>query len=520
MKHRPRRRLIMIVLCLCTLVLTLDVSVLTVAIPPLARDLGATPEQIQWVFDSYVLVYAGLLMTSGSLSDRFGRRRVLLIGLVVFGLSSLAASLSASVDMLIASRVAMGVGGCLIMPSTLSILITVFDAVERRRAIAIWTVVLMVGDIAGPTVGGLLVSAFWWGAVFLINVPVVVVAMAAALLWMPESKGPWRKPDPLGTVLSVVGTVTLTWMIIGLPGSGVDGPRTLGLLAVAVISLGGFVVWEKRTRVPMVPLALFGDRNFSGGSLVAVLMQVGSNGLVLALPQFLQFVLGFTPAQSGLAMVPYATGMIVSGILGSRMGGKLGNRPMIVLGVLIAVCGLGVLAIASPVSGYGLIAVSLTLFGLGGGFSDHAASNALMSAVPEERAGVGSALNDTVQQVGAAFGVAVLGSVLAAGFSAAMPASAPGEARASINGALAVANRTGDAALAHAARDAFASGMSVTALAGAGVALIAAIVGFVLVRDHKGSRQRPAEPVAETALNGECSESSHSARMITRLDAV
>nr|BFE85308.1 hypothetical protein GCM10020093_079090 [Planobispora longispora] len=260
--RNPRRWLILVVLCLSTLVLVIDNMVLTVAIPPLAADLGAGAQDIQWILDSYILVFAGLLLTSGSLSDRFGRRRIMVIGLVLFGVASLAAAFAADAAQLIAARTAMGVGGALIMPSTLSILITVFDEEERRKAMGAWSAVAMLGLIGGPILGGALITWFWWGAVFLINVPVAVLAIIAALALMPESKGPWSKPDPLGVVLSVVGMTALVWTIIELP-HGLSRPG----LAVTVVALAAFVVWELRTPYPMVPLRLFRDRTFSGASL-------------------------------------------------------------------------------------------------------------------------------------------------------------------------------------------------------------------------------------------------------------
>ncbi|MER5424786.1 MFS transporter [Streptosporangium roseum] len=225
-ERHPRRWLILVVLCLSTLVLVIDNMVLTVAIPPLAADLGASAQDTQWILESYVLVFAGLLLTAGSLSDRYGRRRVMIIGLVVFGVASLAAAYAGDPVQLIAAHALMGVGGALIMPSTLSILITVFDDAERRKAMAAWSAVAMLGLVGGPVLGGVLIVWFWWGAVFLINVPIAVPAIVAAPALMPESKGPWSKPDPLGAILSVVGMTALVWTIIELPHHGLAHPAT------------------------------------------------------------------------------------------------------------------------------------------------------------------------------------------------------------------------------------------------------------------------------------------------------
>jgi len=477
--RHPRRWLILIVLCLSTLVLVLDNGVLNVAIPVLTEDLGATAQEIQWIVAGYILVFAGLLLTAGSLSDRYGRKKVMITGLAIFGAASLVATYAGSPEMLITGRVLMGIGGAIVMPSTLSVLITVFDDHERRRAMSIWSSVLMVGLICGPVLGGALIAKFWWGSVFLINVPVVVLAIAAAVIWMPESKSPWRKPDPLGAVLSMIGLVSLVWVIIELPAHGVSWP----MLAVAVVSLAAFVVWELRTPVPMVPLELFRDRNFSGGSLSLVLLQIANGGLILAMTQYLQFVLGYSPTKAGLALAPMAIAVIVVNGIGSTLGQKIGNPPMTVIGLVGLAGGFGVMSILSADDGFGLVTIALVVYGLGAGLAQPAATAALMGSVPHEHAGVGSALNDTVQQAGAALGIAILGSALANNFTAKMPASTPAEARGSIGEALAVAASTGDNALAHAAKVTFAHAMSGTFVVSSVAVLCSAVLAFVLLRD-------------------------------------
>ena len=313
-----RRWLILIVLCLATLVLVVDNMVLTVAVPALTESLHASAQNIQWVLDSYILVFAGLLLTTGSLSDRFGRRRVLIIGLAVFGIASAVATLANNPGELIAARVAMGVGGALLMPSTLSILITVFtDEAERRKAMAAWTVVAMVGLVGGPVLGGVMISHFWWGSVFLLNIPIAALAIVAAVVLMPESKGPWRKPDPLGTILSIVGLTSLVWVIIELP-KGITRPGTLAAAALAVVALVSFGIWETRIAEPMVPLQLFKQRNFSGGSFSLTLVQIGNGGLLLVMTQYLQFVLGFSALKASLCFIPLAVAALIFNTLGRR----------------------------------------------------------------------------------------------------------------------------------------------------------------------------------------------------------
>jgi EmrB/QacA subfamily drug resistance transporter len=494
--RHPRRWLILIALCLSTLVLVLDNGVLTVAIPVLTEDLGATAQEIQWILASYILVFAGLLLTAGSLSDRYGRKKVMITGLAIFGVASLVATYAGSPELLIAGRVLMGIGGAVVMPSTLSIMITVFDDEERRKAMSIWSSVLMVGLIGGPVLGGALIAKFWWGSVFLINVPVVVIAIAAAVIWMPESKSAWRKPDPVGAVLSMVGLVSLVWVIIELPERGISWP----MIVIAVAGLTAFVVWELRTPVPMVPLQLFRDRNFSGGSLSLVLVQIGNGGLILALTQYLQFVLGYTPTKAGLALIPMAVAVILVNGIGVALGQKIGNRPMTVAGLIVLAGGFALMSTLSADDGFGMVAVALLVIGAGGGLAQPAATAALMGAVPQEHAGVGSALNDTVQQAGAALGIAILGSALAGNFTARMPDSTPEAARGSIGEALAVAGSTGDHGLADIARTTFAQAMSGTFVAGTIAVLGSAVLAFVLLRDKKKPTDAGTDSDAGDAL--------------------
>ncbi|WP_344481937.1 MFS transporter [Nonomuraea monospora] len=473
MSHR-RRWLILVVLCLSTAVLVIDNMVLNVAIPPLAAELGASAQDIQWIMESYLLVFAGLLLTAGSLSDRYGRRRVLIIGLALFGVASLAATIATGPGELIAARAVMGVGGALIMPSTLSILITVFDEEERRKAMAAWSAVAMTGLIGGPVLGGVLIAWFWWGAVFLINVPIAIGAIVAALLLMPESRGPAVKLDPAGMILSMTGMTALVWTIIELPE---HGPLQVSAL-VAVAALVAFVLWELRTPYPMVPLGLFRNPDFSGGSLSLTLVQIGNGGLLLVLTQYLQFVLGYTPTQAGLAFIPMAVASLACNALGATLGARVGNRVLATGGMVVVAGAFALLATVSAGDGFLVTGAALFLLGAGGGLASPAAISALMGAVPQEQAGVGSALNDTIQQMGAALGVAVLGSVVAGGFTGAMPASAPEQARRSLPDALAA----GDPGLAQAARDAFTGAMSTGFLISAAGVLMAAVLAYAVMR--------------------------------------
>jgi MFS family permease len=299
---------------------------------------------------------------------------------------------------------------------------------------------------------------------------------------MPESTGPWRKPDPLGAILSMVGMTALIWSIIELPKTGLFHPATLTAAAVAVVALVGFGVWEARCASPMVPMALFRDRNFSGASFSLVLLSVANGGLLLVLTQYLQFVQGYTPTEAGLAFIPMAVTSLLFNGIGAAVGNRIGNRPMVAAGLIVVAGGFFALATSH---GFWTLMVALAVLGVGSGLAMPTAIAALMGAVPAEHAGVGSALNDTIQQAGAALGVAVLGSVLAGTYTGHMPESASEPARRSLGDALAEAAHTGDAGLAAAARDAFSSGMSVSFTAAACGVLVAALIAVLVLRDRK-----------------------------------
>ncbi|WP_246150496.1 MFS transporter [Streptomyces qinzhouensis] len=479
----PRRWWILVVLCLSTLVLVIDNMVLTVAVPAITDDLDASTTDVQWIIESYILVFAGLLLTAGSLSDRFGRRKVMILGLALFGAASLVATYAGSPETLIAARVLMGVGGALVMPSTLSILITVFDEDERPKAIAAWSGVAMVGLVGGPVLGGALIADFWWGAVFLINVPIAALAIGAALLLMPESKGPWRKPDVPGMLLSMTGMTALVWTIIEAPKTGLGDPVTLTTAIAAVVSLAAFVIWEARTEAPMVPVELFRNKVFTGASFSLVLLTFANGGLMLVLTQYLQFVLGYSATETGLAFAPMAVAVIAFNGIGAALLPRTGNRVMAVIGLLTIAAGFGALATLSEGDGWGLLSVAMLLMGAGGGLAMPAAIAALMGAVPEEHAGVGSALNDTIQQAGAALGVAILGAVLSGTYRNELPDDAPEAAKESVAVALKLPG------LADAARDAFTQAMSNSFVAGGIGVVAAAVLAAVLLRGREPGQQ-------------------------------
>ncbi len=463
----PRRWWILGVLCLSLLVLMIDGTVLNLAIPSLIRELGATPADIQWILDAYVLVFAGLLLTAGILSDRFGRRRMLIIGLAVFGAASLAAVLVTEPWQLVGARAAMGVGGALLMPSTLSILMTTFQEDERRTAMAAWATVSVVGIVAGPTLGGTLLEHFWWGSVFLLNIPVAVAAIVAALVLMPETVGDQRPVDPVGVLLSIVALGAAIYVVI-------ERELNIGMIALAVAAAVGFVVWEARSDHPMLPLGVFRNRDFTGTALTLLLMVFGMGALMLMLTQYLQFVLGYGPMKAGLALLPYAVAAAVCNGLGATLGKAVSNKTLIVSGLLVMSAAFVILAIGQ---GYLWVLVSMLVMGMGGGLAGPAAYAAIMNAIPLEHAGVGSAMNDTLQQVGMAISIAVLGSVLAGVFTSRMPDDAPEAARESIGAAF-------ELGYTEPAKEAFTAAMSAGAWISAGFSAAAALLGLILLRSR------------------------------------
>ncbi|MBN1171482.1 MAG: MFS transporter [Micromonosporaceae bacterium] len=508
----PRRWWILGVLCLSLLVVVVDTNVLNVAIPTLIRDFHASSTDIQWFLDAYTIVFAGLLLTAGVLSDRHGRRLGLLIGLVLFGGASLAAAYATGPGQLIAARAGMGVGAAFLMPGTLSILITVFGEEERKKAIAIWSAVLILGALGGPTLGGALLHRFWWGSVFLINVPIALLSILAAVLIIPESRGPANRPDLLGAALSMVAMTSLIWGIITGARDGWSSAPVLAGFAVALAALVAFAIWESRCTYPLMPMQLFRDRIFTGSSVSVILIGFATGGILLALTQQLQFILGYSPLRAGVALAPMVVASIVGNGLSVALDQRIGTRLAITTGLGSIALGCAVLASVGQGDGYLPIAIALALLGAGSGIGGPLVYATLLGRLPQEKAGVGSALNDTILQTGQALSIGVLGTLLTEVYGRSMPDGTVGAARRSIGDALTIAASRNDAGLASAAKEAFLSALSVTALVGAGSSLIAAVTALLVLRSlpkaseqartrTEAQEQPQAEPVREPVLD-------------------
>jgi EmrB/QacA subfamily drug resistance transporter len=418
----PNRWRILGVLVLALLVTSIDHTIINVAMPRLVGDLGASSAQLQWIVAAYTIVFAGLLLTAGSIGDRFGRRHALLAGLATFLGGSVVAATAGSTTALIAGRCVMGVGGALIMPTTLSILVNVFgDPRERAKAIAGWTAASGAGIALGPIVGGALMRSFSWSSVFWINVPLLVAAFIGALHLVPDSRDPHAtRLDPIGAGLSIAAISTLVYAIIQAPERGWTSTSSVVNFAVGSAITVVFVGWEMRRDDPMLDITLFRNRSFSAGSIALALLFFAMAGTVFLQAQYLQFVLQYTPLAAGFALVPAAIGMLLGTGAGAHLAEMHGGRIAVTAGTLIATAGVAVQAALVDGSSYVPTGVGLFLFGLGAGIAMPAATEMIMATLPPARAGVGSAVNDTVREFGGALGVAVIGSVAATSYATSM----------------------------------------------------------------------------------------------------
>ena len=492
----PRRWWALLVIDLCLLAITMDNTILNVALPSIARDLSATGSQLQWMVDAYIVVFAGLLLTSGTIGDRLGRRRMLLAGLTVFGAASAGTLLVNAPDQLIAIRATMGLGAALLMPATLSLITNLFPENERPRAIATWAAVSGLGMVLGPITGGALLDNFSWNSVFMVNLPIALVGIVGTLALMPESRDPHPgRLDPVGAVLSMVGLATLVYGIIEAPTPGWTAPETILRIGIGLAALAAFVAWELHNREPMFDITLFLRPAFGATSFAETVAHFAIVGVMFALTQYLQFVWGQQPLQAGLSMLPIAFGVIGGTVIVTRLMGRVNSRYLIVTGMLGIAAGMLLISRLTVGSPYALFAAALFVMSGGMGIAMAPATDSIMGAVDKARAGVGSATNDTTRELGSALGVAVVGSLLSSGYRDALAtklAAVPGAARIPANVTAAINDSLGSAmvaagglpgatgtAVVSAAREAFVSGMSTAAVIGAAI-----IVGGVAVLLH------------------------------------
>jgi EmrB/QacA subfamily drug resistance transporter len=493
-----RRWVILSVLCLALVIVGIDGTIVNVALPTLSRDLGASSSQLQWIVDAYTIVFAGFLLLAGNTGDRLGRKGALLAGLVIFGTGSLAGSLVGTTGALIFTRGVQGFGAAFIMPTTLSVLTNVFrDSVERTRAISIWAGVSGLGVAVGPLTGGFLLEHYWWGSIFLVNVPIIVATLGLVLWLVPHSKDPAApRLDLLGTLLVTVGLVALLYGIIEGPVLGWGTARVAGGFALGVVLLVGFVLWELHTDHPILDVSFFKNPRFSAASIAVTLVFFAMFGCLYFLSQYMQFVLGYTPLQTGWRLMPVAGVLMVGSVLTAPLVRRVGTKLVVASGLALAAIGLLILATATVDSGYPHVLAVLVVAGFGMALAMAPATDSIMGSLPATKAGVGSAMNDTTREIGGALGVAVLGSVMNSGYRSSITANpdfgtlqqasaeAAAAVRDSVGGAAEVATRLpSDLAqqLTHAANAAFVDALDSTVIVGAVVAFAGALVALLFL---------------------------------------
>ncbi|MBT2402227.1 MULTISPECIES: MFS transporter [unclassified Streptomyces] len=461
------------VLCASLLLVAMDATILNVALPSLIDDLRPTALQQLWIIDIYGLVLGGLLVTTGAVGDRFGRKKLFLIGFVLFGVASVIAATAGSSTQLIAGRVLLGIGGAMVMPSTLSLIRNIFtDPRERARAIGIWAAVAGAGAAIGPLIGGLLVEQYGWAAAFWVNVPVVVITVVAGIWLLPEFKDPGSHAlDVVSALLSVVGVVALAWGIKHVAKGG-PGAVDLLILAAGIGLLAWFALRQLKLKDPLLDVRLFLNRPFTAAALTTLMAMLAAGAALFLVSLWLQYVHGYTPFEAGLRTLPTALAMLVSSLLAPMLMHRIGVRASMALGLAALVAGFTLLALAPQPTSYAYVAVFLVTVGFGDGLAVTTAASVLVSAVPAERAGQAGAVSETSYELGVGLGVALLGSVHAAAFARHMSGT-PAQAAESIGGAKEFAERLPAAEgtrLLERARDAFDSALTTTSYMSLGIA--------------------------------------------------
>ncbi len=489
-----RRWLALVVMCFTVLVISLDQSVLNVALPTLVKQLHPSSSGLQWIADGYVLTNAVLLLFGGACGDRFGRRRIFLFGIAIFGIGSLGCALAHSAGFLIAMRSVMGLGAAFLMPATLSVIAATFTGAERAEAIGIWAGVGGIGGAAGPLFGGVLLQHFWWGSIFLINVPIVVVAFLGCVLFVSESRAEDRPGlDPVGVVLSALGLTAFTYALIEAPSSSWSASPVVDSLIAGAVLITGFVIWDRRSDHPLVDLYLFKNRIFSSALFATTALFFSAFSVGFLLSQYLQFVKGSSAFGVGLRLLPMAIGTVFGSNIASRLAARFGLRPILLLGLSMVLSGLLVLVQVKVSTPYLPIGIAFASMGVGLGITVAPASNAIVNTLPSAKVGAGSGLRSMVQLLGASFWVAVTGSlaishyrsIVEAAFNGplrAVPASVRPLVSAQIGQAVGAAHQLPaqvSAATVRVASAAYTSGLRLGALVGIGAISVAiAVVAF------------------------------------------
>ncbi|HYB35727.1 MAG TPA: DHA2 family efflux MFS transporter permease subunit [Mycobacterium sp.] len=501
------------VICLSVFVISVDATIVNVALPTLSRDLGADTVQLQWIVDAYTLVMSGLLLSAGSLSDRYGRRGWLSSGLALFAVTSAIAAQVNSADALITARASMGVGAAVIFPTTLGLITNIFtEPIFRAKAIGLWAAMVGVGVAVGPISGGWLLEHFSWGSIFLVNVPIAVAAIVGGILFVPTSRDPATPPvDVPGLILSTVGVTALIYTVIEAPSWGWSSARAAIGFTLGAIVLTGFALWERRSTHPMLDVSVFFNRRFSGGSLAVTAGFLTLFGFIFVITQYFQFIKNCSAFETGVRLLPVAVSIALASVLGPRMVEWIGTTAVVAAGLTVFAAGLGWASTADAATPYSEIAMQMLLLGGGLGLTTAPATEAIMGSSSADKAGVGSAVNDTTRELGGTLGVAIVGSVFASVYSARLGsvsalAGLPADVRSAMERSMAVAHKViGQmppgriADIRDAVNQAFLDGLQVGSLVCAGIALAAAVVVMVLLP----ARARQATPAAATPTSVE-----------------
>ena len=500
----PRRWWALAALALAMLTVGLDSTVLTVALPTLARVLHTSTSQLQWFSGAYTLVLAAVLLPAGALGDRVGRKRLLLTGLAIFAAASVGCSYAGGADVLIAARAALGLGAAIMMPLSLAVLPSIFpDSSERARAFTIWVTSTAVGLPLGPILGGWLLEHFWWGSVFLINVPLVLAGGIAVAALVPESRSRQEVyPDPPGVLLSSLGLLTLTFGFIRAGQDGWGNVVTVVMIATGVALLAGFVTWQLHAAHSLIDLRLFASRWFSWGTIFATILSFGLFGLLFAVPQFFRAVDGASPLGTGLRLLPMIGGLLIGTRAAAPVARRAGARPVLAAGFVVLAAGLAIGATASRSTGYGLTATRIVLTGAGLGLVLPAAMNAALGELPAERSGSGSALISALRQAGGTIGVAVLGTIVTSGYHSALGALNKPPISDSVSAGVAAARALGHSGNLRQIQAAFTHGMDLMLATTAVICgLAAGLTVIVLPRKHPARSLAAEDAVREGPVN-------------------
>ena len=501
---------ILVVLCLSLFMVVVDNLIVNVALPTLSRELDAGTSALQWIVDSYSLVFAGLLLAGGGIGDRFGRKGTLQVGLVLFAVCSAMAAFADSTSSLIFWRGAMGVGAALVFPATLAIITNVFtDPVERAKAIGVWSAVSGAAVAFGPVAGGLLLEHFWWGSVFLINVPIVAIALLLGWRLVPTSKDPsGHHIEPLGFVLSIAMIGLLVFTVIEGPHRGWASGTTLGSFVAVILLLAAFIVWELRVPNPLLDVRTFRNARFSAGSTAIFIAFFALFGFTFLVTQYFQYVRGYSTLSSGLHTLPFAVAAGITAPSAARLALRFGTKRVVAWGLLSMSIGLVIASQMTPTTNYWAVIVP-SMFFLASGLAcvTSPATEAVMGSVTRDKAGVASAVNDTAREVGGTLGVAVVGSVFASLYGPRIldnlrglpiPAEGIDAAEGSMAAALIVAERApeqGRQVVVAAARDAFMHGWTTACI----VAAVVAVVGSALALAFLPNRAASPDAVSAAA---------------------